>query len=110
MIGPLSRYASIEQATLVLPDGREVRYLRRRFVPHPEQLALLDEYVVVLGDRLDRIAAAELGDCELFWRIADGNRANPSCGTRRAAGTACRDHAPRGYARGDPWLTASPSD
>jgi hypothetical protein len=75
MIGPLSRYASVEQATLVLPDGREIRYLRRRFVPRPEQLATFDEYVVRLGDRLDRIAGATLGDPELFWRIADGNRA-----------------------------------
>jgi hypothetical protein len=75
MIGPLSRYATVEQATLVLPDGREIRYLRRRFVPHPEQLASFDESVVRLGDRLDRIAAATLGDPELFWRIADGNRA-----------------------------------
>lgn len=73
MIGQLSRYASVEQATLVLPDGREVRYLRRRFVPHPEQLGVLQDYVVVLGDRLDRVAAATLGDPELFWRIADGN-------------------------------------
>jgi hypothetical protein len=75
MIGLLSRYATVEQATLVLPDGREIRYLRRRFVPHPERLATSDEYVVRLGDRLDRIAATTLGDPELFWRIADGNRA-----------------------------------
>jgi len=75
MIGPLSRYAAVEQATLVLPDGREVRYIRRRFVPHPEQLATFDEYIVRFGDRLDRIAASTLGDPELFWRIADGNRA-----------------------------------
>jgi hypothetical protein len=75
MISLLSRYATVDQATLVLPDGREIRYLRRRFVPHPELLATSDEYVVRLGDRLDRIAATTLGDPELFWRIADGNRA-----------------------------------
>jgi len=75
MIGLLSRYALTEQATLVLSDGREVRYLRRRFIPQPEALATFDEYVVRFGDRLDRIAAATLGDPELFWRIADGNRA-----------------------------------
>ena len=74
MIGPLSRYAPIEQVTLVLPDGREIRYLRRRFVPSPERLALLTEAVVGLDDRLDRMAAAHLGDPELSWRIADGNR------------------------------------
>jgi hypothetical protein len=75
MIGPLSRYAPIEQITLALPDGREIRYLRRRFLPLPERLALLAEVVVGVDDRLDRIAASQLGDPELSWRVADGNRA-----------------------------------
>jgi hypothetical protein len=75
MIGPLSRYAPVEQVTLVLSDGREIRYLRRRFLPLPERLALLAEVVVGLDDRLDRIAASHLGDPELSWRVADGNRA-----------------------------------
>ena len=75
MIGPLSRYAPIEQVTLVLPDGREIRHLRRRFLPLPERLALLAEVEVGIDDRLDRIAASHLGDPELSWRVADGNRA-----------------------------------
>lgn len=75
MINPLSRYATTEQVTLVLPGGREIRYLRRRFLPLPEGLAPLTEAVVQLDDRLDRIAASHLGDPELSWRVADGNRA-----------------------------------
>jgi hypothetical protein len=75
MVDPLSRYAPVEQVTVVMPDGREVRCLRRRFLPQPERLAQVDEAVVRLGDRLDRIAAAHLGNPELSWRIADGNRA-----------------------------------
>lgn len=72
---PTSRYAGIEVVVHVEPDGREVAHLRRRFCPHPEDLATLAEHVVSQGERLDVVAAAELGDPEQFWRIADANRA-----------------------------------
>lgn len=96
MIGPLSRYASIEQVTLTLPDGREIRYLRRRFVPLPERLALLGEAVVQSEDRLDRIAAAQLGDAELSWRIADGNRSLHPDALVEVPGRRLRVTAPEG--------------
>jgi hypothetical protein len=38
-------------------------------------MTLLREHVVVAGERLDRIAFAELGDAELAWQIADANGA-----------------------------------
>lgn len=70
-----SRYAGIATAVLD-PDGEHpIIYLRRRFVPKPEQLALLREHVVLDGERPDHIAAAELGDPEQFWRLCDANRA-----------------------------------
>jgi nucleoid-associated protein YgaU len=69
-----SRYAPVEVARLVVA-GREVPYLRRRFVPQPESLADAGVHVVEDGDRLDRIAAETLGDPELYWRICDANRA-----------------------------------
>jgi nucleoid-associated protein YgaU len=69
-----SRYAPVEVAKFV-GSGREVPYLRRRFVPQPESLADASAYVVENGDRLDRIAAETLGDPELYWRICDANRA-----------------------------------
>ena len=72
---PSSRYASVEVARLVLGPGREIAYLRRRFVPQPEALADVGVHVVAPGDRLDRIAAETLGDPELYWRICDANRA-----------------------------------
>jgi hypothetical protein len=75
MIGPTSRYAAVETATFVAPDGRELPYLRRRVVPQPERLAPLGEHVVAPGERLDVVAAQALGDPEQFWRIADANRA-----------------------------------
>jgi nucleoid-associated protein YgaU len=72
---PASRYHGIDTATLQRPGGSTVAYLRRRFVPAPEQLALLQEHTVTRGDRLDNIAANYIGDPEQFWRICDANRA-----------------------------------
>jgi hypothetical protein len=72
---PPSRYAAIG-TTIHDPDGElPVVHLRRRFVPRPESLTGISEHVVVAGERTDHIAAAELGDPELFWRLCDGNRA-----------------------------------
>jgi hypothetical protein len=72
---PGSRYHDIEIATLELPDGRTIAYLRRRFVPPPSSFALLREHVVRPGERLDTIAALHLGDPEQYWRVADANGA-----------------------------------
>lgn len=72
--GPTSRYAGLEIATVDL-DGERWSYVRRRFVPQPERLAIIGEHEVVQGDRLDTIAARSLGDPELFWRLCDANRA-----------------------------------
>lgn len=69
------RYSHLESAELVLPDGRRVRYRRRRFLPQGETLPLLVEVNVTEGDRLDQIAAHTLGDPEQAWRIADANNA-----------------------------------
>ena len=81
---PTSRYYGIETSRLTLDDGRQISYLRRRFVPQPEQFADLQQHVVQQGDRLDNIAATWLGDPETFWRIADANRAmQPEELTRR---------------------------
>ena len=72
---PNSRYHGVPVASLALPDGRRVTYLRRRFVPRPESLALLYAIRVREGDRLDNLAATHLGDPELFWRVCDANAA-----------------------------------
>jgi hypothetical protein len=70
-----SRYQGIETATYTAGDGSVVSYVRRRFVPQPDQLVPLQQYTVVQGDRLDVIAARYLGDPELFWRVCDANGA-----------------------------------
>ena len=70
-----SRYHGIDTATLTLPDGRLLVYVRRRFVPPADRFALLQEHLVTQGDRLDNLAASYLGDPELFWRLCDANTA-----------------------------------
>jgi hypothetical protein len=70
---PNSRYAATETAEWVQADGTTRVYLRRRLVPDPSQFALLQEYRVVEGDHIDRMAAAVLGDPEQFWRLPDAN-------------------------------------
>ena len=75
---PTSRYHSIETATLVLPNGTEIVYLRRRFLPSSDRFTLLQEHVVTQGDRLDNITARYFGDPLQFWRVCDANDAmNP---------------------------------
>ncbi len=75
---PGSRYHTIETTTFKSTDGKEIIHLKRRFVPAPDRLALLQEHIVVEADRLDNITALYLSDPLLFWRICDANNAmNP---------------------------------
>jgi hypothetical protein len=76
---PTSRYHNIETATLKTADGKAVVYLKRRFVPAPDRFTLMQEHIVVEGDRLDNITAQYLTDPLQFWRICDANTAmNPA--------------------------------
>jgi hypothetical protein len=70
-----SRYRTTDTAIMELADGQTVVYLRRRFVPPAERFALLKEYTVIQGDRLDNLAASLIGDPELFWQLCDANGA-----------------------------------
>jgi hypothetical protein len=69
---PGSRYAGLPLATVEV-DGVPVRYVSRRFVPPASRFAQIGEHVVTEGERVDTVAAAELGDPELYWRLADAN-------------------------------------
>jgi hypothetical protein len=69
MFEPTSRYAGIEDATLVVGE-RLVRYRRRRFVPEPGG-EVVAEVVVAPGDRLDLLAAQHLGDPTAYWKLCD---------------------------------------
>jgi len=70
-----SRYHGLAAAELRLADGTTVAYLRRRFIPRPEDLVLQQEHLVAEGDRIDNLAAQHLGDPLQYWRICDANRA-----------------------------------
>jgi hypothetical protein len=73
MFPPTSRYYVIKTQELEEPDGRQIVYLRRRFIPPVERFALLMEHIVTEGERLDNITFKYLGDPEQFWRICDAN-------------------------------------
>ena len=78
MFEPTSRYYSLDNQTLTMPDGRVVTYKRRRVLPPPGSLQTLTEVEVTQGDRLDLIAARTLGDPEQYWRVCDATNAmNP---------------------------------
>jgi hypothetical protein len=72
---PSSRYHGLGVVVREMPDGGQMTYVRRRFVPQPERFELLQEHRVTQGDRLDTLTARYLGDPEQFWRVADANRA-----------------------------------
>ena len=75
MFPPTSRYYTVEISALVTAEGEPVPCLRRRFLPPSTRFALLQTHVVLGGERLDRIAAREIGDAEMFWRLCDANDA-----------------------------------
>lgn len=72
---PESRYHGIPTATYDGPDGRQVTFLKRRFVPNPDAFATQGYRVTAQGERLDQIAAATIGDPTAFWRLCDANGA-----------------------------------
>ena len=72
---PNSRYYGVAVKTLEQKNQEPIAYLKRRFVPPPENFSVVQQHTVVQGDRLDNLAAQYLGDAELYWRLCDANRA-----------------------------------
>jgi nucleoid-associated protein YgaU len=91
-----SRYQAIDTASYTTVDGRAVTYLRRRFLPKPEDLVQVAQYTVTQGDRLDTISARYLGDPTLFWRICDANGAMRPEDLLATVGTVLRICLPEG--------------
>jgi len=94
---PTSRYYAIDTAVLTLPDGREVRHLRRRLIPPPERFATLSSVTIKEGDRPDTLAAANLGDPLAFWRIADANAVGRPEELTETPGRTVRITLPEGF-------------
>lgn len=93
---PTSRYYLIETATLIDREGREIVYLRRRFLPDGRRFAEIRRIVVRDGDRLDTLAANELGDPEQYWRICDAHEAMKPSDLTAIPGTEIRITLPEG--------------
>jgi hypothetical protein len=71
---PTSRYAEVGVDAYDPSGGAApVPFLRRRFCPRADRLALLYEVAVVEGDRRDLLGARHVGDAELWWQLADAN-------------------------------------
>ena len=75
MFDDKSRYRSLPVLSHVEADGRERRYVARRFLPDPSALRAAGHARVTDSERLDLIAHRTLGEPTAFWRIADANRA-----------------------------------
>jgi hypothetical protein len=73
MFLPTSRYHALPTASLIDVEGREIAYVRRRFVPSTGGDGI--EHTVTQGDRIDNVTARTLGDPELYWRLCDANGA-----------------------------------
>lgn len=78
MFDTRSRYAKLQVAVWTDADGREIRYVRRRFLPRGADQPTLAEVTTQPVDRLDLLASRTLGDGEQAWRVCDANDAmNP---------------------------------
>lgn len=75
MLDQKSRYKDLPIKSFVDADGRERRYLARRFLPDPAALRALTSVRITDSERLDLIAHRTLGEPTMFWRIADANAA-----------------------------------
>jgi hypothetical protein len=98
---PTSRYYGIATAQLTAPDGTVITYLKRRFVPPPENFSTLAEHLVVSGDRLDNLAARYLGDPQQYWRICDANAAMSPTELTETVGNYLRITLPEGIPGGN---------
>jgi hypothetical protein len=70
---PATSFPSSSRYAGVPVDTDPVPHLHRRFVPGPSRFSSLHEVAVSESDRRDLLAAAHLGDPELWWRLADAN-------------------------------------
>lgn len=68
-----SRYHAVGDDEYPAPDGRRIKFKKRRFLPQGERLGLFGEETVQIGDRPDTVAARTLGDPLQYWQVCDAN-------------------------------------
>lgn len=97
---PNSRYRDTPTAELTRADGAVTVYLRRRFLPQPEELATLGTVTVQDGHRVDTLAADVFGDPTLFWRLCDANLVSRPADLVAVPGRVLRVASPEGIPGG----------
>ena len=70
MFMPGSRYEKMATYTDKGPNGRDVTAVR---LPLPSPATLIGYHRRQVGQRLDHLAAAYLGNPTAFWRLCDAN-------------------------------------
>ncbi len=70
-----SRYYGLTVASLPAANGDTISYVTRRFIPQPQNYAVMQRHRVVQGERVDVIAAQSYGDSLYYWRLCDANLA-----------------------------------
>ncbi len=70
---PDSRYNGLSIKQHTASDGTIRPYLQRRFVPAAEEFSTLRIHRTKQNERLDQIAASEIGNAEAFWMLCDAN-------------------------------------
>lgn len=98
---PTSRYYGKPLRSSKTVDGETVIHTTRRFVPPPENFALLQLHVVEQGDRLDNISNTYLADPTQYWKICDGNGVDRPDELTGEAGGTIRITLPEGVPGGD---------
>jgi hypothetical protein len=68
-----SRYYGQALRRVTLPDGREIAFVARRFLPPLDAYQQTDVHSIQGGDRLDLLGAKYFADPEAGWRIVEAN-------------------------------------
>ena len=96
MFLPGSRYAGLALVSWTDPNGNNVSYVARRFLPTADEFDLLQLHTVNAGERLDNITAEYLDDPQQFWRICDANEGMSPFDLTAKAGQKIRITLPQG--------------
>lgn len=93
---PTSRYSGSETAEWTKVNGQKVLFVKRRFIPKPENFATLQEHLIEENDRVDNLAAHYFSDPQLYWRLCDANGAMNPDDLTAASGRSIRITLPEG--------------
>ena len=68
-----SRYFTVPLRARTGPDGEEQLFVARRIIPQPSRYETDHLVRADASTRIDGVAAQEIGDPLLYWRICDAN-------------------------------------